>query len=163
MKKFSIEIKWALLFTAMMLLWMVLERLAGLHDKNIEMHPIVTNFVAIPSILIYVFALREKKKVSYGGSMTFVQGLVSGLIMTAIITALSPLSQWITLEVITPYYFENMINYAVSHGQSTLEEAQAYFNMKNYLITTLIFTPTVGAVTTLVVAGILSLFKKKSA
>jgi len=60
MNKFKLEIKWALLFTIMSLLWMLLERLLGLHDEHIEKHAIYTNFIAIPSILIYVFALHQK-------------------------------------------------------------------------------------------------------
>jgi len=47
MKNYKIEFKWAVIFTLMMLLWMYIEKLAGLHDENINLHPIYSNFVAI--------------------------------------------------------------------------------------------------------------------
>ncbi len=38
MKKISTEIKWALIFVAMSLLWMLLEKLSGLHSTHIDKH-----------------------------------------------------------------------------------------------------------------------------
>ncbi|MFN7327183.1 MAG: hypothetical protein ACK5SQ_11430, partial [Chitinophagales bacterium] len=62
MEKFAVEIRWALVFGAMSLLWMMLEKMAGLHDQHIAKHAIYTNLVAIPAIAVYVFALRDKAK-----------------------------------------------------------------------------------------------------
>jgi Protein of unknown function (DUF4199) len=90
MTKIKTELNWALKFTAMMLLWMVLEKLSGLHDRHIDRHAIFSNFVAIPAITIYVLALLDKRKTDYHGMMTYKQGLVSGLIITAIVTILTP-------------------------------------------------------------------------
>ncbi|MFA7361707.1 MAG: DUF4199 family protein, partial [Candidatus Kapaibacterium sp.] len=78
MKKISIEIKWALIFAAMTLVWLVLEKLAGFHSANIDKHHIVTNFIAIPAITVYVFAFLDKRKKYYGGSMTYLQGFLCG-------------------------------------------------------------------------------------
>lgn len=152
MKNIKIEIKWAIIFTLMMLLWMALERLAGLHDKNIEYHYIVTNFVAIPAIAVYVLALLDKRKNYFEGKMTYKQGFLTGLIMTLFVTALSPLTQILTVSVITPEYFPNMIEYAVEQGKTTREAAEANFNLNSYLLQTVIFTPVMGIVTTAIVA-----------
>lgn len=152
MKNIKIEIKWAIIFTLMMLLWMLLERLAGLHDKNIEYHAIVTNFVAIPAIAIYVLALLDKRKNYFNGKMTYKQGFLTGLIMTLFVTALSPLSQILTVTVITPDYFSNMIEYSVEQGKMTQEAAETTFNLNSYLLLTVIFTPVMGIVTTAIVA-----------
>ena len=152
MKNIKIEIKWAIIFTLMMLLWMALERLAGLHDKNIEYHPIVTNFVAIPAIAVYVLALLDKRKNYFDGKMTYKQGFLTGLIMTLFITALSPLTQILTVTVITPEYFTNMIEYSVEQGKMTREAAETNFNLNSYLLQTVIFTPVMGIVTTAIVA-----------
>lgn len=62
MKNISIEIKWAVLFLIMTLLWMVLEKLCGLHGKYIDYHLYLTNLFAIPAIWFMVLALREKKE-----------------------------------------------------------------------------------------------------
>lgn len=152
MKNIKIEIKWAFIFIAMMLVWMVLERLFGFHDENIEYHPIVTNFVAIPAILIYVFALLDKRKNFYMGSMTYLQGLVSGFIITLIVTIFTPLTQYLTSTVITPDYFDNMIDYSVKIGNMTQKDAEAYFNLESYIMQSTIGAPIMGIITTLIVA-----------
>ncbi len=157
MKKIAIEIKWAVLFFVISLIWMFGERLAGLHDENIQHHYIITNFFAIVAIAIYVVALLDKRKNSYGGKMTWKQGFYSGLIITTVVTLLTPLSQYLTCAVITPHYFENMIEYSVSSGKSSREAAETYFNMKSYIIQSSIFAPVMGIVTSAVVA----IFTKK--
>ena len=152
MNKFKIEIKWAIIFIVMMLLWMVLERLTGLHDVHIDKHPIYTNFVAILAILVYVLALLDKRKNFYNGVMSYKQGFMAGLIITLIVTAFSPLTQYITSTIISPEYFTNVINYSVNEGLMSQTEAEAYFNLKSYLVQVIIFTPIMGIVTTAIVA-----------
>ena len=102
MKKIKIEIKWAILFSITLLVWMVLEKLVGLHSQHIDKHMIYTNFFAIPAIIIYVLALRDKRKNFYEGVMTYKQGFIAGIIITVIVAALSPLTQYITSIYITP-------------------------------------------------------------
>jgi hypothetical protein len=161
MKKFAIEIKWAIIFIIMMLLWMLMEKLTGLHDVNIDKHPIVTNFVAIPAILIYVLAFLEKRKKSFGGHMTYLQGFVTGIIITVIVTIFTPLTQWITTEFITPHYFENAINYSVESGYMTREAAQEYFNLSNYMVMSTFGAFVMGVVTSAIIA-IFTIKKDKS-
>lgn len=152
MKKFNIEIKWASIFIIMMLLWMVMEKLTGLHDVHIDMHPVFTNFIAIPAILIYVLALRDKKKNFYDGEMTYMQGFKSGLVITLIVTIFSPLIQYITSTIITPEYFTNVIEYSVRENKMTREEAESYFNLNSYIYQVLIGTPVMGIITSAIVA-----------
>lgn len=152
MKKLSTEIKWALIFSATGLLWMVLEKLAGLHDQHIDKHPTFTMFFAIPAIAIYVFALLDKRKNFYQGVMTYKQGLISGLIISVIVTLLSPLTQCITSYIITPEFFPNAIKYVVEHGEMTQEAAESYFSIKNYMIQGLYWGMGMGIVTSAIVA-----------
>ena len=151
-KNYRIEIKWALIFIGMMLLWMVLERLAGLHSTYIDKHPIFTNFIAIPAIAVYVFALLDKRKNFYDGIMSYKQGFVSGLTITLIVTVISPLTQVITSLVITPDFFQNAINYAVSNGKMDQAAAEKYFNLSSYILQGLIGAPVMGIITTAIVA-----------
>ena len=152
MKKIGIEIKWGILFTVIALVWMIGERVAGLHDENIEHHAKVTNFFAVVAIAVYVVALLDKRKNDFGGKMTWKQGFFTGLIITAVVTILTPLSQYITSTVISPNHFQNMISYTVDNGKMTQEAAEAYFNLKSYLIQSVIFAPLVGIVTSAIVA-----------
>jgi len=152
MKNYKIEIKWALIFTTTMLTWMVLERWAGLHDVNIDKHPIVTNFIMIPAILIYVFALLDKKKNFYSGTMNYMQAVISGLVITLGVTMLSPFTQYITSTLITPDYFKNVIKYSLEHKLMSQENAESYFNLKSYMIQVTVGSAVMGAVTSLIVA-----------
>ena len=158
MKNIKIEIKWAIIFALMTLLWMVLERSVGLHDTQIDKHAVYTNFIAIPAISVYVFALLDKRKNFYHGKMTYLQGFICGLIITLFVTVLSPLTQYITSTIITPDYFENAIAYGVSTGKITPEAAEDYFNLENYIIQGLIGAPFMGLITTALVA----IFTKKN-
>jgi hypothetical protein len=157
MKNIKIEIKWAIIFAIMTLLWMVLEKAVGLHDAHIDKHVIYTNFIAIPAIAVYVFGLLDKRKNFYHGKMTYLQGFISGMIITAFVTVLSPLTQYITSTFITPDYFQNAIAYGVSSGKTTQEAAEAYFNLENYIIQGLIGAPIMGLLTT----AIVSIFTQK--
>jgi hypothetical protein len=125
MSQYKIEIKWALIFFIVSLIWIFLEKLVGLHDAHIDKHPIYTNFFAILAIAMYVFALLDKRKNFYHGRMNWMQGFVSGVIISVIVAILSPLGQYLTHEVITPEYFPNAIEYAVSSGKLGQAEAEA--------------------------------------
>jgi hypothetical protein len=157
MKQYKIELKWALIFVAMMLGWMVLERLVGLHDQHIHLHPVFTNLIAIPAILIYVLALLNKRERHFNGYMNYSQGFITGLVITLFVTVLAPLVQIITSTLITPDYFANVISYSVREGKMSQMEAEAYFNLKSYIIQVLIGTPAMGIVT----AAIVALFTRK--
>jgi hypothetical protein len=152
MNKYKIEIKWAFIFVGVTLLWMCIEKLAGLHNENIAKHEVYTNFYAIFAILVYVFALNDKKKNDYQGVMSYKQGVISGLIITAIVTVLSPLTQYITSTFITPEFFPNIIKYVVENNKMGKEEAENYFTLKNYIIQGLIGASVMGIITTLIVA-----------
>lgn len=149
MKDIKIEIKWAAIFTVVALLWMVVEKVSGLHGKYIEYHMYLTNLFSIPAIVMMVLALRDKKRNFYAGQMSYKQGLISGVILSALITLLSPFAQWLTSFVITPEYFPNVIEYSLESGYySTRVEAEAFFNYKNYAIQGAIGAFVMGVITT---------------
>lgn len=149
MKSIKIELKWAIIFSIMGLLWMVLEKLCGLHGKHIDYHLYLTNLFAIPAIIVMVMALKDKKEAFYGGNMSYKQGLISGIILSTIIALISPLTQWITSYLITPEYFPNVIKRSVELGYyKTSAEAIANFNYKNYAIQGAIGALGMGIVTT---------------
>lgn len=149
MKNLKIEIKWAIYFTLMSLLWMLLEKWSGLHGKYIDYHLYLTNLFAIPAIWFMVLALKDKKRNYYLGNMSYKQGLISGIFVSLFIALLSPLTQWITSYVITPEYFPNVIKRSVELGYyESTAAAEANFNYKNYAINSTIFAFVFGVVTT---------------
>lgn len=161
LKSRKLEFKWAIIFVIMMLAWMIGEKTLGFHDEKIAWHVIVTNFVAIPAILIYVIALYQKKKKEYNGEMTYWQSFKSGFFITLIITVLSPFTQLLTSLVITPDYFKNMIQFVTENGIMTKEAAEANFNLESYIIQSVIGAFVMGMVTTAVISVFVSRKRKK--
>ena len=158
MHKYKTELKWAIYFSIMTLLWMMLERIVGLHDELISKHALYTNLVAIPAITLYVFALLDKRKTDFGGEMTYMQGFLSGSVLSFIIMIFSPIVQILTTYIVTPHYFDNAIAYAVSTGSMSRESAESYFSLKSYMIQAVGGAPVMGILTSAIVA----LFVKKN-
>src|SRR5690606_32664044 len=132
MKSIKIEIKWAVIFSVMVLLWMLLEKLSGLHGEYIDYHLYLTNLFAIPAIIVMVMALKDKKKSFYKGQITYNQGGISGIILSAFIASFSPLTQWITSSIISPEYFPNVIKrQVVVRYYSAASAVEAQFNYRN--------------------------------
>ena len=150
--KYKTEIKWAIIFSIVMLMWITLEKLTGLHSEHIDKHPMYTNFFSIPAIAVYVFALLNKRKTDFNGIMSYKQGVMAGIIITVFVTILTPLTQLITSTIITPEYFPNVIEYSVNQGIMTEEDAKNAFNLKSYTIQATIGAFVMGVITTVIVA-----------
>lgn len=157
MKRFGIEIKWGIIFTVVTLLWMWVEKLLGWHDEHIGKHPVYSLFFAIPAILMYVFALLDKRKNHFKGKMTWPQGFITGLGVAVVVAILSPLTQYIVSEIITPEYFENAISHAVEIRGMEMAQAREYFSLENYIWQSLMSAVGLGIFTSAIVA----LFVKK--
>jgi hypothetical protein len=154
MKNIKLEIKWAFIFFAVMIIWVLLEKLIGLHDKHISAHPMVTGLVAIPSIFIYIFAFREIKLQKFDGAMTFAQGFKEGMLITFLITMIAPISQYIQWDLISPEYLPNAKKFAVDNDFMSLENAQESYTLKSFIFKSLVGTPIMGFFTTIMVAYI---------
>lgn len=148
----KIEIKWGVLFILVGLIWMVFEKTMGWHDVHIDKHATYSMFIAPIAIAIYVFALLDKKRNFYGGKMTYMEGFKSGLIITLVVLILSPLSQYITSTYITPDFFKNIIEYSVNSGKMEEQAAEEFFNLRKYMVQSVIGAGIMGLVTSALVA-----------
>jgi hypothetical protein len=156
MKNYKIEIKWAFIFSTMFLLWMVMEKISGLHDTYLDKQQLISMLVLIPSIIIYVLLIKDKKKNYYAGKITYNQSFVSGLMLTVFVVLLSPINQLIISYIITPDYFANIIKHTVKSGMFTQEQAEAQFNIKSYMIISIAG----GLVTGVIFSAIISIMNK---
>lgn len=152
MKNYKIELKWGLLFVAMTLVWMIFEKLFGLYDEHIAWHETISSFIFIPAVTMYVLAFLDKKKNFYQGSMTYGQGFKSGLIISLVVTVISPITQYIATEWIGPEYFPNIINYVVENEIMSETDAESLYNLKSYIFQGLIGAPIMGTITSALVA-----------
>lgn len=142
-KQYRTEIKWALIIIVTTWTWMAMERLCGLHDQYIADARFYTNFFIIPFIILYLLALIDKQKHDYNGRITFRQGFKTGIVLTILLTILSPFTQYVTTTIVSPHFFHNAIELVVSQGVLPENEAREFFSLGNYirhsLFTTLLF------------------------
>ncbi|HEX8563498.1 MAG TPA: DUF4199 domain-containing protein [Flavobacterium sp.] len=152
MGKFSIEIKWGILFAIAILAWAILERTLGFYSTSIGNYALYTNLFALVAIALYVLALREKSIKYYKGIMSWRQGFVSGVYLTVVITVLSPLCQIIIHKLIAPEFLPNMVEYKVQSGYLSRSAAVMYFNLESYIYQSSQFALSMGIVTAAAVA-----------
>ncbi|MDI1317363.1 DUF4199 domain-containing protein [Flavobacterium sp.] len=146
MKKYSIEIKWALRFTLLTLAWSIGEKAIGLHDVHIENYGLCSLLFVFPAFLFFYLALAEKKKYFYHNSITWQQGFICGAVISLIIAVLNPITQLVIYKSISPTFFDTIIAYKVKHGMS-LKTVQEVFNLKSYIIQTTLSNLSYGFVT----------------
>jgi hypothetical protein len=113
-------------------------------------------------LLIFVLALREKKKEFYSNTMSWTQGFISGMYLSFFCMVLSPFVQYVIYTHISPNFFNTIINHIVLRGEKTREEAQAVYNMKEFVIDAVRFTLSMGILTAAIVSLFLSTKEKKS-
>jgi membrane glycosyltransferase len=112
---------------------MLLEKTLGWHEERIADHQWLTLLFAPFAILMYLLEMREKRRRVYSGKMTWLQGFISGVILSVFVALLSPLAQYITHEFIIPKYFNNVIEYSVTNDLMTRTKANEYFNINSYM------------------------------
>lgn len=136
MKNFSIEIKWALRFTLLVLAWAIGEKAIGLHDEYIENYGMYSLLFAFPAFMFYYLAIIEKKKYFYNNSITFRQGFISTIVLSAMIALVNPAAQYVIYKSVTPHFFDNMIAYKISSKNypMTMENAKLLFNLNIYML-----------------------------
>jgi len=132
MKSIKIELTWALIYTGMTMVWSLIGKLSGFHDKGIANGLLFNTLIVIPSVVIYVLAIREKKRKFYHGVMTYKQGFVCGMMLTLFVTLLGPVYPLFT-NMISPGLFANSIEYAVASGMMNEAEAAEQFNLTNFI------------------------------
>jgi Protein of unknown function (DUF4199) len=148
------EIKWGLIFSLVQLLWLALEYAVGLHDKYISMHPFLSLLFIIPAFAMMILAIAEKRRV-LGGSVSFKQAFLCGLGVSVVVSLLAPLAQFIFHRFINPSFFENMIDYMISTGRSTPEQANDFFNLKFYMFQESMSAIVTGVITSSILAAIM--------
>ena len=152
MKKFIIELKWALLFFIAGLIWTFFEKFMGWHDEQIGKQALYGTLFAVIAIGIYILALLDKKRNFYDGVMTWGQGFVAGALITVFIAVLSPFAQYLSYRIISPDYFQHITAYTLSHTSMTEKGAAAYYNLKSFMLQSVFTALAMGIVTSAIVA-----------
>lgn len=151
-KQYRVEIKWALIIIGVTWLWSLAERLCGLHDEHIARVRFYGNFFIIPLVFLYLAALADKRRADYNGRISFKQGLRSGVVLTILLTVLSPLTQYVIATIISPHFFNHAAAYIVSEGILGEDDARAFFSLGNYIRNSIMSTPVIGLLVALFAA-----------
>ena len=123
------EIKAGVLISLSYFLWLLAEFKLGLHSYRIDYYPFVFWLAFILPIAGIYLTIRYARDKEHAGKINFLQSLLSGLKITAVISAVIPLLSWLYVSVINPTYFpamkaqqENMIE-DLNLSSSTEKEA----------------------------------------
>jgi hypothetical protein len=139
----KIALKFGILLSLTTLLWLSFEYVAGFHTTLINYHPIVTNFIIIPAILIFRRAFIAIKN-SSPQQLSFRSYFIEGLKLSLVIILLTPLEQYIFHHYINPEFFHAMIENTVAGNHASRAQAEAYFNFNNYVTEALMGTVFMG-------------------
>ncbi len=159
MASFRIEIRYAVLITLLMLLWLAVEFMVGLHEEPlIQYHPYVTMFALIIPIVCARLAIRDKLEM-LNGRISFKQAFVTGFLIAFFAAVLSIPLQVVFHKIINPDFFDSMIDYATKRAETLNEdiakarqEAEVYFNLTSYIIQSGLGTLVFGSIIAAVVA-----------
>lgn len=132
MKKLYIELKWAVIFTIALLCWILFEKTLGWDNEQILEHWWLTLLFIPFAILIFLLALREKRRRVYDRKMTWMQGFVSGLIISIIVALLSPLTEYIAYNIFTPEYFNAIAESSVTNDLMARSKMNSILKINSY-------------------------------
>jgi hypothetical protein len=146
-----IELRYAVLTSLLVLLWLIMEFEIGLQDKYVAFHPYISLLAFLIPVVTYRLAIREKIEEKYG-KLSFKQAFVSGLLMTFFCSILAVPIQIGFQKLVNPDFFETMITYTAQKSHSTMEQAAQYFNPRNYIAEQVLYTFIIGTIISLILA-----------
>jgi hypothetical protein len=144
MNKFAIEFKWAIRYTIAYLLCVIIEKYSGLYTTHISSYFTYSMLFYVVAFFIFYLAIHDKKKNYFNTIMSWKQGCATGVIMSGIIAVLLIPCLVIAYKGIAPEFFPNMIQHKISSGKVSLQNAENYFNLKNYCYQGIGFTLSLG-------------------
>jgi uncharacterized protein DUF4199 len=146
MKKFAIEIKWAIRYIFVYIAWIFLEKYTGAYDAHFENYFLLSFGFYVLAFLIYLMAIKEKKIHYFGNNMDWKQGSISGIYMTVFIAILMPFAQIVIHKSIAPEFFPNMIKRSLANKNANPETIKELYNLTGYIWQTVILTLSVGVI-----------------
>ncbi|OYU79436.1 MAG: hypothetical protein CFE23_14145 [Flavobacterium sp. BFFFF1] len=146
MKKFAIEIKWAIRYIFVFLAWVFLEKYCGAYDENVGSYFLFSFGFYIFAFLIYLMALKDKKEHYFSNQLEWKQGTVSGIYMTVFIAILMPVAQIIIQKAIAPEFFPNMIKHSLASKNANAQAIREYFSFPDYITHSIFLALSVGMI-----------------
>ena len=155
MKKFTIEFTWAVIHTLTSLLWTVFEKSLGFHDKHIGSQMIFVWLFGIPAFIVYFFALKDKRNNFFNGVANWQRLFLSGVVLSVFVALMSPIAQYISLNVISPDWIKNSIDHYIQVKKMPAENAKLLFSHNGLLLQAISNGISTGVIISAVVALLL--------
>jgi hypothetical protein len=155
------ELKWAIVYVVMTMAWSLLGKSLGFHDSRIATGVIFNTLIIIPSVIIYVLSMREKKLNYFGGQVSYKQTFMSGLILTLFVTILGPIYPIFT-NMISPDLFDKSIRFMVTSNQMSEADAVKQFTLLSFIIQGIFGSIIFGLIYSAVIAIFLKSKKSRS-
>ncbi len=162
---FKSEIRTGILLGVGLFLWLLLEFFLGFHTTRIDYHPFFTWLsIVIPIAGIY-WSMKSKRDRDFEGTISFVQALKSGFLVTSIMSLISPIMVFVYVSAINPLFFSTMLahskvmieglNISVVDKDKMIEESTRYFSTSSYVIQSFFGSLIVGVVLSLLTAALM--------
>jgi len=162
---FKSEIRTGILLSLGLFLWLLLEFFLGFHTTRIDYHPFITWLcIVIPIAGIY-WSMKVKRDRDYAGKITFIQALKSGLVVTAIMSLISPIMVFVYVSAINPLFFSTMLahskvmieglNISIVDKEKMIEESTRNFSASSYIMQSFFGSLIMGTVLSLLTAALM--------
>jgi hypothetical protein len=129
----KLELKWVSIIVIVHLLWNIGERFLGFFGEKAAYQGLSGSlFLVVYALLMYlaVADLRSRNR----GFLNRRQGFLSGLFISLILVALSPIMVGILAFVIQPDFFNEMIMASTTNGEyQSYQMAEQEYNYWNYV------------------------------
>lgn len=167
---YPIELRFGILTGLLISAYILTEFFLGFHTAKLEIGEISGYFSGFIPLVTYYFALKQKQRDNYQGSMTFINGVVSGLLITVVVGLVLVVFFALYNTVINPEYTELGIVYETAKmkqqgiADSTITRFMTEYRQKiglgNTLFMVFFGTLVQGALISMIVTPIV-IWKKK--
>lgn len=110
MDKYKIEIKWCFIFTITYLVWLFFERFLGFHSEKALQEPIFNLLFVLIFFVLFLLALRNKKREVFKNEVTWKESFASGLVLTLLVAVTSTFVMIIVFTYVSPNFFETAVS-----------------------------------------------------
>ena len=110
MDKYKIEVKWSLIFAITYFLWLLIEKYLGFHSQKALQEPLFNLIFAFILLILYFFALKNKKEVVFNNQISWKESFASGLILSLLATVTTTFVVYVVFTYVSPHYFETAIS-----------------------------------------------------
>src|SRR5687768_15142767 len=127
MIRYKIEWKWALIFAATSLAWTFIGKLFGFDEQRIQYAQVFNTLIMVPTFIIYMLSVADKRDRQFNGQISFKLAMISGIILSLLVTVVGSFTTVISTQLISPDLFTNNIKYYTEQQLMTPAEAAKQF------------------------------------